>query len=196
MSKRGPYAKGMERRDEILRAAVDVISRDGYRGASLSQIGRSIGIDSAHIIYYFSSREVLLQEVLRIWDEGNVANLEADADIFAWLVEGARRNTQTPGLVQLYTAFAAEAADPTHPAHDFFRARFTALQGYIADEIRARQAEGRVAPNLDADHAAMMLIAQSDGLQVRWLVDRSIDMAAALATEIDLLLGTGDRPDA
>jgi AcrR family transcriptional regulator len=186
----------MERRDEILRAAVDVISRDGYRGASLSQIGRSIGIDSAHIIYYFSSREVLLQEVLRIWDEGNVANLEADADIFAWLVEGARRNTQTPGLVQLYTAFAAEAADPAHPAHDFFRARFTALQGYIADEIRARQAEGRVTPKLDADHAAMMLIAQSDGLQVRWLVDRSIDMAAALATEIDLLLGTGDRPDA
>jgi len=53
MSKRGPYAKGQERRDEILRAAVEVISRDGYLGASLSQIGRSIGIDSAHIIYFF-----------------------------------------------------------------------------------------------------------------------------------------------
>jgi len=193
MSKRGPYAKGQERRDDILRAAVEVISRDGYRGASLSQIGRSIGIDSAHIIYYFSSREVLLQEVLRIWDEGNVANLAADTDIFAWLVEVARRNTRTPGLVQLYTAFAAEAVEPSHPAHDFFRARFTALQGYIADEIRTRQAAGTVAPTIDADHAAMMLIAQSDGLQVRWLIDRSTDMAAALATEIDLLLGTGDK---
>lgn len=195
MRKRGPYAKGQERRDEILRAAVEVISRDGYRGASLSQIGRSIGIDSAHIIYYFSSREALLQEVLRIWDEGNAVQPSDDADIFAWMVEAARRNTETPGLVQLYTAFAAEAADPAHPAHDFFRARFTALQGYIADEIRKRQAAGHVAPTLDADHAAMMLIAQSDGLQVRWLVDRSIDMAAALATEIDLLLGTaGGRP--
>lgn len=191
MSKRGPYAKGQEKRDEILRAAVEIISRDGYRGASLSQIGRSIGIDSAHIIYYFSSREVLLQEVLRIWDEGNAAHTAADADIFAWMVEAARRNTNTPGLVQLYTAFAAEAADPAHPAHDFFRARFTALQGYIADAIRKRQAAGNVAPALDADHAAMMLIAQADGLQVRWLVDRSIDMAAALATEIDLLLGNG-----
>lgn len=193
MSKRGPYVKGLERRDEILRAAVEVISRDGYRGASLSQIGRSIGIDSAHIIYYFSSREVLLQEVLRLWDEGNVSNLAPGTDIFAWLVEGARRNTKTPGLVQLYTAFAAEAADPIHPAHDFFRARFDVLQGYIADEIRKRQAAGDVTRALDADHAAMMLIAQSDGLQVRWLVDRSIDMAAALAAEIDLLLGTGDR---
>jgi len=195
MSRRGPYSKGQERRGEILRAAVEVISRDGYRGASLGQIGRSIGIDSAHIIYYFSSREVLLQEVLRIWDEGNAAQPTADADIFTWMVEAARRNTETPGLVQLYTAFAAEAADPSHPAHDFFRARFTALQGYIADEIRKRQAEGKVASALDADHAAMMLIAQSDGLQVRWLVDRSIDMAAALATEIGLLLGKGDgRP--
>jgi len=195
MSRRGPYSKGQERRGEILRAAVEVISRDGYRGASLGQIGRSIGIDSAHIIYYFSSREVLLQEVLRIWDEGNAAQPTADADIFTWMVEAARRNTETPGLIQLYTAFAAEAADPSHPAHDFFRARFTALQGYIADEIRKRQAEGKVASALDADHAAMMLIAQSDGLQVRWLVDRSIDMAAALATEIGLLLGKGDgRP--
>lgn len=189
MSKRGPYAKGQERRDEILRAAADVISREGYRGASLGQIGRSIGIDSAHIIYYFSSREVLLQEVLRTWDEGNAVSPAPDADIFTWMVEAARRNTKTPGLVQLYTAFAAEAADPAHPAHNFFRARFTALQGYIADEIRKRQAAGRVTPTLDADHAAMMLIAQSDGLQVRWLVDRSIDMAAALAIEIDLLLG-------
>lgn len=192
MSKRGPYAKGQERRDEILRAAVEVISRDGYRGASLGQIGRSIGIDSAHIIYYFSSREVLLQEVLRIWDEGNAVQPAAGADIFAWMVEAARRNTSTPGLVQLYTAFAAEAADPSHPSHDFFRTRFTTLQGYIADEIRKRQSGGSVPPALDADHAAMMLIAQSDGLQVRWLVDRSIDMAAALATEINLLLGTGD----
>jgi AcrR family transcriptional regulator len=192
MKRRGPYAKGQERRDEILRAAVEVINREGYRGASLSQIGRSIGIDSAHIIYYFSSREVLLQEVLRMWDEGNAAELTADTDVFAWLVDGARRNTRTPGLVQLYTAFAAEAVDASHPAHEFFRARFTVLQSYIADEIRKRQAAGSVTPTLDADHAAMMLIAQSDGLQVRWLVDRSIDMAAALKTEIDLLLGNGE----
>jgi AcrR family transcriptional regulator len=193
MKRRGPYAKGQERRDEILRAAVDVISREGYRGASLSQIGRSIGIDSAHIIYYFSSREMLLQEVLRMWDEDNVAELTADKDVFAWLVDGARRNTRTPGLVQLYTAFAAEAVDASHPAHEFFRARFAVLQSYIADEIRKRQEAGSVAVALDADHAAMMLIAQSDGLQVRWLVDRSIDMAAALETEIDLLLGHGER---
>ena len=192
MKRRGPYAKGQERRDEILRAAVEVISREGYRGASLSQIGRNIGIDSAHIIYYFSSREVLLQEVLRMWDEGNAAELTADTDVFAWLVDGARRNTRTPGLVQLYTAFAAEAVDASHPAHEFFRARFAVLQSYIADEIRKRQAAGSVTPTLDADHAAMMLIAQSDGLQVRWLVDRSIDMAAALETEIDLLLGNGE----
>ncbi|MCP1469296.1 AcrR family transcriptional regulator [Sphingobium sp. OAS761] len=191
MKRRGPYAKGQERRDEILRAAVDVISREGYRGASLSQIGRSIGIDSAHIIYYFSTREMLLQEVLRMWDEGNAAELTADKDVFAGLVEGVRRNTHTPGLVQLYTAFAAEAVDASHPAHEFFRARFAVLQSYIADEIRRRQAVGSVAAAIDADHAAMMLIAKSDGLQVRWLVDRSIDMAAALETEIELLLGHG-----
>lgn len=192
MSRRGPYAKGQERREEILRAAFDVLSRDGYAAASLAAIGRAIGLDSAHIVYYFPSREALLQEVLRDWDQRNRAMLEEGADVFSWWIETVRRNMGNPGIVQLYTAFAAEAVDADHPAHIFFQDRFTALQGFIASEIRRGQAGGSIDAALDADAMALSLIAQSDGLQVRWLVDRSIDMAAALQLAIRTLLRNGE----
>jgi len=188
MNKRGPYAKGQERREEILRAAFDVLSREGYAGASLAQIGRAMGLDSAHIIYYFPSREALLQEVLRTWDERNFAALKEGGDVFTWWIDTVRRNMDNPGIVQLYTAFAAEAVDAEHPAHAFFQARFMALQKFLADEIRRRQAAGSVIPDVDADAMATALIAQSDGLQLRWLVDRSIDMAAALQLAIGALV--------
>src|SRR3954451_16999618 len=122
MAKRGPYAKGAERREEILKAAFDVLSRDGYVKTSLGQIGRAIGIDAAHIVYYFPSREALLQEVLLRWDRVSTAlnaptAADPDAAPFEWWVGALRRNTGNRGIVQLYTAFAMEAADPGHPAH-------------------------------------------------------------------------------
>src|SRR3954468_12370191 len=91
MAKRGPYAKGAKRREEILKAAFEVLSRDGYRKASLGQIGRAIGMDSAHILYYFPSREALLQEVLQRWDAVNKLSVVQDAEPFSWWVEGVRR---------------------------------------------------------------------------------------------------------
>lgn len=41
---RGPYRSGVDRRREILDAAVSVFSREGYRGGgSLRDIARSLG---------------------------------------------------------------------------------------------------------------------------------------------------------
>lgn len=171
-----------------MRAAFDSISREGYAGASLARIGRAIGLDSAHIVYYFSSRELLLEEVLRSWDKFNSATMRKNEDVLGGWIAVVRRNMQNPGLVQLYTAFAAEAVDDSHPAHAFFRQRFADLQRFIADEIRRRQTAGAAGAAIDADAAALTLIALSDGLQVRWLVDRSVDMAAALEGSIRALL--------
>ena len=39
MAERGPYRKGLEKRREILLAAIDVFSRRGYRNASTREIG-------------------------------------------------------------------------------------------------------------------------------------------------------------
>ena len=186
MAKRGPYAKGAERREEILRAAFDVLSRDGYVRTSLGQIGRAIGIDAAHILYYFPTREALLQEVLLRWDTVSTAlnaplASDPDAEPFEWWVGAIRRNEHNRGIVQLYVAFAMEAADSTHPAHAYFADRYTRVEQEISDEISNLQHAGRFLQTLDPHDGAKLLISLSDGLQVRWLIDPTFDIAAALA---------------
>jgi AcrR family transcriptional regulator len=189
MTKRGRYPKGAERREEILAAAYDVLSRDGYRGASLNQIGRSIGLDSAHLLYYFRSRDHLLQEVLHRWDGIRQLKDDAELDIFPLWLNAVRKNSRHPGIVQLYTIYAAEAADPEHPGHAFFEERFATLHAALCNNIRRLQSDGSVPPTIDVDTTASLLISVSDGLQIRWLIDRSIDMEAMLRTSIEGALG-------
>lgn len=188
MEKRGRYAKGEERREEILEAAFTVLARDGYRGASLGQIGRSIGIESAHIVYYFGTRDDLLQEVLRRWDQGHLEDLDDASPLDTWM-RTVRRNQTSPGLVQLYTIYAAEAVEPEHPAHEYFLQRFTFVQNLLVDAITQLQEAGSVDPTIDATRVASRLVSLSDGLQVRWLVDRSVDMVRSLSEALSDELG-------
>ena len=57
--------KGIARRQEILDRAIEVFAVKGAEGTSLRAIAESIGVSHAALLHYFSSREVLLLEVLR-----------------------------------------------------------------------------------------------------------------------------------
>ncbi|WP_460945853.1 TetR/AcrR family transcriptional regulator [Okibacterium endophyticum] len=187
MAGRGQYAKGRARRDEILETALRVLAEKGYRNTSLRKIGRELGIQPAHILHYFASREELLEEVLRLWSPDIDDHEQVPAHMLDNWVEVVRHNATIPGIIHLYTAFAAEAADPTHPSHDFFQQRFSRLRTRVTDAIRHGQQTGRFDPSLNPDTTATKLIAVSDGLQLQWLIDPSIDMAQELAETITLL---------
>ena len=47
---RGPYRKGVQRRQEIVRAAAQVFAERGYHGGSLRSIGERVGISSASLV--------------------------------------------------------------------------------------------------------------------------------------------------
>ncbi|NKF33320.1 helix-turn-helix transcriptional regulator, partial [Pseudomonas sp. BGM005] len=47
MARRGSYAKGVARREEILESALDVIATKGYQSASLKQIAEVVGVTPA-----------------------------------------------------------------------------------------------------------------------------------------------------
>lgn len=200
MTERGPYAKGRARREEILQTALRVLSERGYRNTSLRGIGRELGIQPAHILHYFSSREELLEEVLRAWDGSPAADApEGDVvggdQLEGWL-EAIERNTTIPGLVHLYTAFAAEAADENHPSHAFFQNRFANMRRQVAEGIREKQASGVFRADVDPDATATKLIAVSDGLQLQWLIDPEIDMVAQMRETIALFETLREPPAA
>ena len=186
MSERGSYAKGVAKREEILRTALEVFSREGYRGTSLREVARASGLSLPGLMHYFDSKEDLLAAILKKRDERDEDTYRRHDAPLAALAAVMRHNAEVPGLVQLYATLSAAASDPEHPAHEYFVERYTSFRGQFAEDIRGRQADGTVPASLDADKLAASMIALADGIQVQWMLDPSIDMA----DHIDFLWST------
>jgi len=180
MPKKGSYAKGIAKREEILTTALDVFAAKGYRRASLREIAESVGLSQAGLLHHFSSKEELFAEVLRKRDEVDVTGAGSAADgtdAFGLLVDVVRHNSQVPGLVQLYATISAEAADDGHPGHAYFVERYRAFIGQLEDHVRSEQAAGHLDADLDPRQIARLGIAVADGMQVQWMLDGTADMA-------------------
>ncbi|BDZ51972.1 transcriptional regulator [Frondihabitans sucicola] len=182
------YAKGDAKRREILAAALTVISERGYRNSSLQEIADSVGLTKAGVLHYFDSREGLLVEVLKERDEADVSSLvSADDDAVSALEFAAQHNREVPGLVELFSRLVVESESDEHPGHDYIAERYADLEKNLAADLRARQSTGTVRSDVDPDVFARVLTAVSDGIQLQWLHDRTIDMRATYAAVVDLL---------
>jgi len=179
------YAKGRERREEILRVAGELFADRGYRGTSLTQIAQRAGLTDAGLLHHFPSKQSLLLAVLERRDEADGAEVrravgDTRTPIEA-LVELCRRNAETPQLVQLFTVMAAESLDERHPGHQAFVERYRARRRGTAQLLADAQRAGLVDPGLDPDRLAAQVLAMFDGLQLQWLRDPdAVDMVGLL----------------
>ncbi|GAA4676687.1 TetR/AcrR family transcriptional regulator [Frondihabitans cladoniiphilus] len=178
---RGPYAKGIQRRQEILDATIDVVAEKGFEGTSLRAIGEAIGVSHAALRHYFASREELLLEVLRERDRKSQSRVADEPTVFARMAAAADDNVLAPELVALHTTMMAasvEAGD--EDARAFFTERFARSRAVLAADLRNElEAAGR-ASDLDLEMVASLVIAAFDGLQIQWLLERSVDIAGTL----------------
>ncbi|MCQ9182016.1 TetR/AcrR family transcriptional regulator; helix-turn-helix transcriptional regulator [Streptomyces sp. IBSBF 2953] len=172
-----------------MRAALDVFSEHGERGASLKEIADRAGMSQAGVLHYFDSREDLLLAVLA---QRDALDTEATADVTSpgdAVARTAAHNTRQRGLVDLFVTLSAAASDPEHPAHAFFTRRYTDLTERIEIGLRTAQERGEIRTDVRSDQMARMLLALSDGLQVQWLLDPSVDMAETLEAFNRMCLG-------
>ena len=142
----GRYAKGEERRAAILRAALDLIGRNGFRTTSLNDIADEVGLTKAGVLHYFGSKDELYAEVLRLRDELGTPEDGIDLDDFLGVL---RANADVGGLVHLFTALAAAAVEPDHAAHDFFVDRYDRVRAGLEGAVRRAVADGRLRDDVD-----------------------------------------------
>ncbi len=180
---RGPYAKGLARRQQILDRAIDVFARRGSAGTSLRAIAQELGVSHAALTHYFRSREQLL---VKVYKEAERQHGEADphpfdASAVEIMTESAQRNHSVPGLVQLYSTLVAAALESGHPdATEFATERFARVRADLVERVERDQAAGRMRDDVDPEEVASLVIAASDGLQTQWMLDDTVPQARAL----------------
>lgn len=178
---RGPYAKGIAKRAEILDAALTVIAREGYDAATVKRLGEAVGLSQNGLLRYFGSKDALFAEILSRQDEISRIEIDIDSDDFAeTLVErllGAIDDqVAAPGISQLSLRVSGEATAPDHIAHDFIRERYATIRRVIEDAISELQNAGRLAADIDPQAVAALIYASWDGLQIQWMYDSGIDV--------------------
>jgi len=189
IGRRGAHAKGVARRQEILDRAIEVFRERGADGTSLRRIAEAIGVSHAALLHYFDSREQLLVAVY--------AHAEAQRSTAGALdrppgvermVDAAIANVEVPGLVQLYSTLVAAALESGNDvSRDYFSTRFERLRTELTTSFRAQQEDGRIRDDVPAEHLAALVIAASDGLQIQWLLNSSVELEGTLRSIAALL---------
>lgn len=188
--RRGPYAKSAERRRTIVEAAFDVFAAHGYRGGSLQDVADRVGMSQTGLLHYFPTKRDLLVAVLHHRDHvADSGPLEVgERDFPTILVDQAKANESVPGVIELYAVLCGESVTDDYPARQYFVDRFERLRGEFGTELRALADAGRLRDGVDPDRAAASIVALWDGIQVQWLLDSRIDMAACLRDYFDAIL--------
>lgn len=185
---RGQYAKGAERREQIIQTATDVFATEGFEGTALKRVAELVGVKEATLFHYFSGKQELLTAVLAERDRrGREIGGLADFGL-PILASVAERNRREPGLTTLYAVASATANDPGHASHGYFQDRYSRLVEELALDIGRRQDAGEVRSDAAAESLARLVIAAFDGLQLQWLYDKSVDMAGGLTELVEVLL--------
>src|SRR5271170_15918 len=71
------------RREQMLRAALEVISDRGYADTRIADVAERIGISPALVIYYFKTKDQLLTEAIRYSED-------------TWYADGQRQLAELP----------------------------------------------------------------------------------------------------
>src|SRR5699024_6025963 len=135
---RGHYRKSAERRRRIVAAAVQVFSRDGYRGATIRAIAAEAGMSPSSLLHFVASKQGLRWATMAHRDARKFTGGREGLRGFPDRVVGqALANEEIPHLIQLYAVLSAESAARDHPAQDYFATRFANVRQGVASEFAA-----------------------------------------------------------
>lgn len=174
------YAKGVARHAAILESARRLFGERGYRGTALRDIAAASGISHSTLLHYFPSKQALLMAVLSARDEtarAELRQLETPEEILAFTRRIVTTEGTDPEMIELTTKLAAEATDPSHPAHEFYRRRSATLVADLTELLERARDRGLLRDGIDPRLAAEGFFALRDGAQLQWLLDpASIDV--------------------
>lgn len=188
------------KREQILKAAVEIFGNKGSTNGTLADVAEQVGITHAGVLHHFGSKQKLLLEVLAYRDQADVQDLESQRipygpELFVHLVKTAFENEKRPGIVQAYTVLSAESVTDEHPGREYFEERYTTLRREVSDAFAELCAQEGVTDTETVAAASAAILAVMDGLQLQWLLHPEIiDLGEASAFAIRAIVNAVVRP--
>jgi AcrR family transcriptional regulator len=178
------------RREQMLRAAAELIGERGFSETRIADVARRAGASPALVIYYFATKDQLLTEALRFSEEAFYSTVTAGLESLRTARERLELLVRTtcvprgeagvPGGWGLWFDLWAQAF--RHP--EIAKDRIELDQRWrdtIAQVVRNGQARGEIG-DVDADAFAITFSALIDGLSIRVaLQDLVVDPERAFA---------------
>jgi AcrR family transcriptional regulator len=161
------------RKPQIIAAAAEVLYERGLFDTRIGDIAERAGTSSPTILYYFESKDRLLEEAVAYADKqfyerlaDGQGQIERATDKLVHLIE---ETSLGPGGLNDYTLWmeiwVRARRDPT-VRRSYFRLD-RRQRGLIADIVRDGQAAGEFSPEADPDEFALLLSGLLDGLGVQ-----------------------------
>ncbi|RRV04463.1 TetR/AcrR family transcriptional regulator [Pseudomonas sp. v388] len=167
--------KGEKRREELLDAALQVFSLEGYTGASVAKVAAIVGISVAGLLHHFPSKISLLMAVLERRDEVNrkLADEVRRENTLTGLLESLRAinrsNATAPGVVRAFSILNAESLLDNQPAWSWYQGRYEDIRARMLTQFTGLVERGEVRGDVDLPKLIQQILAMMDGLQIQWL---------------------------
>ena len=151
------------RRALLLDTALRVFAARGLRAARHAEIAAAAGVSVSAVFFYFPTRAALVEAVIAEIDAFYVALVEralaGEAPAPAALLRLSRAFAASvdshPGHARVWLDWSTAFGDDVWPRYRAFQAR---VVGVIAATIERAQRAGSVAPDLDPEGEALMLM--------------------------------------
>lgn len=171
--------KHEEKRQEILTAAGRCFARDGFRGASTSDICAEAKISPGHLYHYFPSKEAIIVGLtdagLAHATEGIKRIMDGPDVLAAFLAEfehlQAVRDRSPQGLLLDMLAEAGRSPEISK----ILRKHSLVIRAMFADFLRKGQHQGQIDRDLDPEAAAATLLSVIDGAKALAARDPKFD---------------------
>ncbi len=168
-----------KRREDMIRAALDVIVERGYPDTRIADVAERAGTSPALVIYYFTTKDNLLTEAVRLAEDhwydlgaARMEKIERAAGRLEWIVGATclpQADEELPEPWALWLDLWAQAV--RHPEVARVRADFDARwRASLVDIVVDGEASGEFSP-VDPDEFAVTLSALLDGLAVQIALD-------------------------
>jgi TetR/AcrR family transcriptional regulator, fatty acid metabolism regulator protein len=188
-------AAAPDKRDALLRAAIDTFAARGFFNAQVADVARSAGVAAGTVYLYFRSKDDLLISIFERTMTEAIAegrqSVSRLADPEARLRELARLHLGRLGRDRpLAIVFQVELRQSTKFMERLSATRLRDYLGIIRDIIAEGQAQGIFRKQVNPTLAAKLLFGMLDELATNWILSRRrYSLVSQADSSVDLFIG-------